>query len=115
MVRQVDWETQSVFFAAHKDVNRCAVGKSFLIELIDDTFVEPAPEEVANHIGRWIPASEVASFINLPVHSLAWKCYQSGRSLVTDDGALIHSGAFTGMKSEEARTKMQEMLAQQSQ
>jgi hypothetical protein len=94
-------------------VNRYARSHGFLLELIDDTFVAPNEEEVVNHRGSWIDESEVSKFINLGNHSLVWKAYLQGDSAFTDDGVLVDSDEFSGLKSADARQKLMEFAQEQ--
>ncbi len=111
VVRQVGGEDHSYFFAAHKDVNRCPVRrKCILIELIDGEYEEPEEEHTKNHKGIWIKKEDVFSFLTLQSFKLCWDTYFNGEKAFIEDGALVDSGDFTGLKSEEAREKMTQWL-----
>ncbi|TSD01937.1 MAG: leucyl-tRNA synthetase [Parcubacteria group bacterium Athens0714_25] len=107
VVRQIGGEDHSYFFAAHKDVNRCPVRrKCILVELVDGTHEEPKKEHTKNHEGVWIKKEDVAIFLNLKELKICWDAYLNGEHAFIEDGELVDSGEFTGLKSDEARERM---------
>lgn len=111
VIRRVGQEIHSCFFAAHKDVNRCPVMRNCVyIELQDGEFEKPAEEHTKNHDGVWIKKDEVKDFLTIPEPKIHWDTLQNGERAFTEDGALIDSGEFSGLKSKEAREKMIEWL-----
>ncbi|MEK6959026.1 MAG: class I tRNA ligase family protein [archaeon] len=101
-VKRIGFEVFSKFFATHKNVNRAAYQKTFLVELASDEFVEPLPEHVKNHKGLWVAKKDVANFLNIESNSAVWKDYLKGGEAFTEEGLLINSGAFSGMESAKA-------------
>ncbi len=104
-------ETVSEFFAAHKDENRIAHGAAFLFELVDDTRAPIAAEEAAQHEVVWLPLAEIraGNMRHAEIKFLVTRML-SGTDVYTGTGTLVHSGAFTGMGSEEAKQKVTESV-----
>jgi leucyl-tRNA synthetase len=109
-VKEVSYEVFSKFFATHKGVNRATYQRTFLVELGSDEFIEPLAEHVKNHKGMWVPKKEVASFLNLKAQQYVWKSYLKGGEAFTEDGLLINSGEFSGIKNTEAIEKITDYL-----
>jgi len=109
-VKQIGFEAHSKFFAHHKDVNRYAKQRCFLIELASDKFSEPAPEHTKNHKGTWVDKKAVAGFLNLKNNTFFWNTYLNGEEAVTSNGILINSGEFSDLASEEAIEKITQWL-----
>ena len=109
-VKEVGFETYSKFFASHKDVNREGYQHAFLVELGSDKFVQPKEEEVKNHFGEWMGRKEMTSFLSLKVQQYIWNIYTKGESAFTEEGLLINSGEFNGMKNTDAIEKITDYL-----
>jgi len=58
----------------------------------------------------WVAEENVSSFINVWSQQLAWKIFTEKNFAYTEDGVLINSDQYNGLKSEEAREKMTEWL-----
>ncbi len=110
-VKEVSYEVFSKFFATHKGVNRATYQRTFLVELASDEFVQPKPDDVKNHKGMWVGKKEVAAFLNLKAQQYVWKSYLKGGEAYTEDGLLINSGKFNGMKNTDAIEKITEYLS----
>ena len=100
-VRVLPIVTHSNFFAAHKDVNRYGEEAVVYIELGGPEYVEPLPEEVANHTGQWLPRAEAEKFIDTAFSDLMWQAIDQP-VIYTDYGVLINSGPHDNLSSSEA-------------
>ena len=105
-VRDLGGEQHNVFFAAHKDENRYAVGQGMLFELVDEKRDEVLEEHTKNHKPVWIKAEEMGKWLNLSSFTYMWSVYESGMECFVDDGILVNSGKFDGKNSEEARREI---------
>ncbi|NTV41586.1 MAG: class I tRNA ligase family protein, partial [Candidatus Moranbacteria bacterium] len=105
-ITKVGGTIHDCFFAAHKGINRYADMECYLVELGSDKFVEPDYEEVKNHVGVWIPSEEIADYVNLSAHEIYWDVFCNDEKAFTEDGILVESDKFSGLKSPEAREKM---------
>jgi len=111
-IKKIDFESINSFFARHKDVNRYGWFNCFLVELADDQYLEPNPEEVKNHSGKWYTAEEVGQFINLPMHTYYWEAHNNVEKAFTDYGVLLNSGEFNDLTSDDAKIAITEKLKQ---
>ena len=96
-------QTQSEFFAAHKDLNRIGHSHLLYFELTDDTREAVADEEVAKHTVEWLHFEEVAvrglrhAETAMILHRL-----KNGAEAYTGNGVLVNSSQFNGRTGEEA-------------
>jgi leucyl-tRNA synthetase len=81
-----------------------------LFELENEEKISVAEKEKTQHTAIWIKEKDVELFINVWNQKLIWKKYKEGDSAYCDDGILVNSGEYDGLKSEEARKKMTEWL-----
>ncbi len=65
--------TKSGYYAAHKKENRISNAVGLLFELIDSEQAEVKESEAANHVFKWIPKDEVASYVNLASQKYIWE------------------------------------------
>lgn len=105
-IKNIGLESHSLFFAAHKDINRYAYGQGMLFELVDEKREKVLDEDVKNHNAVWIKADEMGKWLNLSQSLYMWSAYKSGMDCFADDGVLINSGDFNGKNSEEARKEI---------
>ena len=108
--KTIGFETHSNFFAHHKNINRYSISKCVVVELSDDKFVEPNPDDVKNHKGLWIDTPKVKNFVNLENGLYFWDIYKNGDLAFTDYGVLINSGEFNDLSSEDAKKNITERL-----
>ncbi|MDH4330575.1 MAG: class I tRNA ligase family protein [Candidatus Moranbacteria bacterium] len=107
VIGTVGQEIHSNFYAAHKQVNRNPVMRNCVyIELQDGERGELEEEHTKHHDGVWVKKDEVQDFLNLSEPKIYFDILQNGEKAFTEDGTLIDSGEFSGLKSEEAREKM---------
>ena len=111
LVRKIGWEMHSKFFAAHKNENRHSRRNCFYIELIDGKYKEPDPEHIKNHKGVWVDKAEIKDFINIEEVGIYWDMFLNGEKCFAEDGILIDSGNYNGLKSQEAREKITRWLS----
>jgi leucyl-tRNA synthetase len=109
-VKRIDFDTFAKFFARHKNINRFAKYTAFFAELASDKFVKPNAEEVKNHEGKWLDKKSVMGFINLENNSRLWSFFTKEGEAFTEEGILINSKEFSGVKSSEAIEKYQTLL-----
>jgi leucyl-tRNA synthetase len=84
-----------------KNVNQKTKSHFYYVKL--DSLEQVSSEiEEGKHTIQWVPKSEVASMITWSAHLDAWNNFV-GASRHTGTGALINSGEFDGMDSEEAK------------
>jgi len=96
-------EQHNHFFAAHKDVNRYAVGQGMLFKLINEEKVPVSEEDTKNHKPIWIRKSEMSSWLNLAAFRLMWDSYLSGSDYFIGDGKMMNSGKFNDKDSSSVK------------
>jgi leucyl-tRNA synthetase len=102
LVREIG-KTQSLFFAAHKDVNRIANNTVFLLELENEERTEVDVAELSQHEPVWLTAEEVVQAkLQHAEFAFIWERVAKGTSLYTGDGLLTNSGVFDGKQNREA-------------
>ncbi|MEX2029011.1 MAG: class I tRNA ligase family protein [Candidatus Paceibacterota bacterium] len=109
-ITEITPELRSEWYAEHKDENRYAQMKIFLIELKDGDKNEMSEEEKAKHDIDWIQFSKIKESYR-PVSELdyIWNglADKSSSNLVyTGAGILIDSGKFSEMDSEKAKKEI---------
>ncbi len=109
-LRFIGGEMHTNFFAAHKNVNRYAEGVGMLFQLENEVWSEPDEDDTQHHRATWIDGSSMPSFLNLQNFQYMWRVLETDRDCFTDDGVLVSSGEFSGLKSAVAREKMTEWM-----
>lgn len=95
--------TQAEFYAAHKGTNRINHVTTILFDLVSDRCEEVAPEEKALHSLVWRTRSQVErDGLQHAEMDLILERLFVGERAMTEDGALINSGEFTGRNNREA-------------
>ncbi len=110
-VRFVGGEMHTNFYASHKGVNRYAEGIGMLFQLENDEWEQPKEEETVNHKAIWIDRDTMRVFLNLRNFQYMWNALETNKECFVEDGVVVNSGEFTGLKSEEAREKMTAWLS----
>lgn len=105
-VRYVPIEHVDKFHAPHKGVNRVVYQKNVFIKLADGEEKERTEEEKKLHVLSWLTKEEMLKTITLPNHRFIFETELSGAKEFTDDGALVNSGKYNGLGSEEAKDMM---------
>jgi|GEM_PF-2415331 len=109
-VRQIGSSIFAEFYRPHKDSNVFSNFQYLLFNLDDEEQSPVAEKERAQHEALWVAEDKVDSFLNVWNQKLTWKRYREGDFAHTEDGILVHSAEFTGLKSEEARERMAEWV-----
>lgn len=105
-------QTQSEFFAAHKDLNR--VGHSHLLyfELNDDAREDVSDEEVAKHTVEWLDFEELeARGLRHAETSMILHRLKNGAEAYTGDGVLVNSGEFNGRENTEVMKEIVDSIS----
>ncbi len=108
LVRSLGGPIYTEFFAAHKDVNRIALGTSVLFELdANTTREEVRADETAAHEVVWLDPLELTwdRMTHAELDIVLSRIHSAG-SAYTGDGILADSGEFTGSTAEEARRSL---------
>ncbi|MDQ5954527.1 MAG: leucyl-tRNA synthetase [Patescibacteria group bacterium] len=104
-IEQLPINTQSRFFAAHKNVNRIANVTCLIFDLINEERVEVDEKETQFHDWKFVSMSKATSDINIP-DDIYFLGYLNKPSAFTEEGVLVDSGKYTGILSNEARSKI---------
>ena len=113
-IKQIGKSVYAEFFRPHKDSNVFAHFQYLLFELENEEKVPVSEEEKKTHEPVWIKENDIESFINVWSQKIAWKRYIQGDFAYCDDGILMDSGEFDGMKSSEAREEMTKWLEEKN-
>src|SRR5262249_7816602 len=96
----------SVFYAAHKDVNRDIRVDVLLFELRSDKQQELHHEAHEDFESLWVEESALKTLH--PIGGLEYivRWIEDGDYVYSGEGRVINSGAYTGMNTAEARAKI---------
>lgn len=111
--RQMPFVINSIFYAAHKDVNRDVNVQVLEFELESDEVGETNRDEIEDFDIEWVSKSMLEKLSPVTGLSLILKWLDEGDYTWTGEGRLIHSGRFDGMYTEEAREEIVAWLEQQ--
>ncbi|MDO8601127.1 MAG: class I tRNA ligase family protein, partial [bacterium] len=103
LVKKLNTEIHSYYYAGHKEVNRYSIGYCGLYQLVDDQREEPDPEDIKNHETIWIDGKKMSEFLNLNNNILMWQMLMSGNDCFAGNGILINSGKFNEKDSETVK------------
>jgi leucyl-tRNA synthetase len=104
-------QTESRFFAAHKDINRIAQNTVLFFELESDSRELVEDAELSQHEALWLSAAEVIKAkLQHAEFDHIWKRAQSNLSAYTEDGVLVNSGEFNGRDNREAMWEIVESI-----
>ncbi len=106
IIKKLWWEHHTNFYAKHKWINRYWVTSGFLVELEDDSYIEPSPEETKNHDWFWLDIDKVSDFLNLDNHEMLWNIYHDWEKAFTEYWVLVNSSEFNDLTSEKAKKKL---------
>jgi len=105
-IKQIGDSIYAEFYRPHKDSNVYANFKYLLFELEDDEKIDIEKKEKDQHEAIWVGEDKIESYINVWNQKIAWKRYKCGEYAYIDDGILINSDLYNGLKSGDAREKM---------
>jgi len=112
-VKEIPFETQAKFFAAHKDVNRVVHVHTLVFDLMGSEKVEIEEDEYFtknSHEFKWIPYEKVEDILNIPDDKASWNYFLNDGYAFNGRGVLINSDKFNGMDSEQARKEIAEFV-----
>lgn len=92
-----------------KNKNKKSVGPAYEIVLNSDKRI-PCEVEEGRHELIKVKKEDVLNTITWKHHKYLFEQYLKGVEFYTEDGVLINSGEFDGLKSEEARIKITEAV-----
>ena len=102
-IKTLGGKIHSQFYQAVKKVNRYAHFTPVLVHLTDGERNEIAEEEKALHSVEWVPASEVAEFINKDDLKISWSRVIGTEKPVIKNGILLEPQEFAGREWNEVR------------
>ncbi len=97
-VKYIGGETHSHFYAAHKDVNRYAVGKSMLFELLGHEKENIKPEHTKDHKPVWVDEGNMSKWLNLPNFQYMWNVLVANSDCYVGDGKIVNSGKLNDLE-----------------
>ncbi len=104
LVRVLPRTVRAEYFAAHKDQNRVSITNAVLFELENENKVEVGQEEKDAHEVIWLSEADLKSDRMTHAEMDHWNAMLSGNTApFVGDGYLINSGAYTSMKSLDAK------------
>lgn len=109
-ITEIGPETHGYYYAEHKDINRYAKFRAFLVELRSDKREKIEEEHTKNHEGVWIDKNSVNEFLNLLNNKYIWDIYSKGERAFTEEGTLVNSKEFNGINSKEAIEKISDFI-----
>jgi leucyl-tRNA synthetase len=104
--KEIGVEVHNNFFAGHKDENRYAIGRGYVLKIENEDKAETNDEDTKNHDLVWIDGNKMEKFLNLPVFNFYWDLLKKGKDCFTGDGILINSDFLNGLSKKEAFEKM---------
>ena len=105
---------ESHFFAENKNVWRCRIDQSILLELLDENQSIISDEEKEKHEVVWLSEEEALKLITHEYNRIGILRYLEKDNVFIQEGGLSNSGKFTGMKSEKARREIVDWLEKQN-
>lgn len=111
--RKMPFVINSIFYAAHKNVNRDVNVQVLEFELNDDTPGETNRDEIEDFDIEWVAKDKLKDLNPVTGLDLMLQWLNEGEYPWTGEGRLINSGQFDGMNTEEAREEITGWLEQQ--
>jgi leucyl-tRNA synthetase len=101
---------QTSYFTKHKDENRLAIASAVYFELDDETNVGMAEDE-GNEV-VWVDAADFVpgKMVNSELPLWLARLHDKKEEIYAGAGILINSGAYEGLASEDAKTRITEDL-----
>ncbi len=104
--RKMPVSINSLFYAAHKKVNRNITVNVIEFELENEETVELKRDEIEDFDIEWVEKSQLRNLRPVTGLDLMVDWLYNGDFLHPGEGRLINSGRFDGMHSEEAREEI---------
>ena len=111
--RQMPFAINSIFYAAHKNVNRDVNVHVLEFELGDDQVGETNRDEIENFDIEWVSKDQLPALKPVTGLDLILKWLDDGNYAWTGEGKLAQSGQFDRMSTEQAREEITAWLEQQ--
>ena len=110
--KQLGGQVESHFYASHKGENRKALFTGLVFELVDDERQEMSEEEKQIHELVWMTWDELAKDKNIKCseYEIWLDRFFNPPHPFTDEGVLIDSGAFSWMRSADAKKLITESV-----
>jgi leucyl-tRNA synthetase len=105
-IKQIGDSVFAEFYRPHKGSNVFANFKYLLFELENEECSEVVQKELDQHEPVWVTEEKVGEFLSVWNQKIAWKRYLSGDFAYCEDGIVINSGKYSGLKSQAAREQM---------
>jgi leucyl-tRNA synthetase len=107
-VRYLGGPIESHFYASHKGENRKALFFDLVFELQDEKRKEISPEEKEKHEAHWVSWEELNKDTNIKnsEYEIILDRFFNPPHAWTEEGVLIDSGKFSGMRTEDARKEI---------
>lgn len=91
-----------LFYHLPKQTNKLVRGHVYVVELGSETKEAIEDHEEARHDVRWLTVAELPDFLTPATHQFALDWLANGLTPYTEPGALVESGKYSGLTSEEA-------------
>lgn len=103
----------SLFYAAHKNVNRDITVNVLQFELKDEEKVATERDEIEDFEVEWVTKNTLSNLKPVTGLDIILDWLEQGDFIHVGEGRLINSGQFDGMKTEQAREEITAWLEQQ--
>ncbi len=98
------------FYHVPKKENRVGHFQNFYFQLENDQQEEIEKDEKEKHDVLWMEAKEFETLLTSTGHLFLWDEIKNGSSPHVGDGALVDSGEFNGLDSEDAKKAITEFV-----
>jgi leucyl-tRNA synthetase len=112
-IENITEQTQSQYYAEHKDINRHSLSRGVIFQLQDLEQDPISAAELKIHRPEWVDYDHV---LDNPVGAdleIFFEAMQKGYQPFVGEGVMVNSGAYDGLSSSEARDKIVADLAKQ--
>jgi leucyl-tRNA synthetase len=105
-VAEMPFTLNSIFYAAHKQVNRNITVHVMQFELADEELGHHQREDHEDFEVVWVPQAELSKLEPVTGLDLIVRWLEEGDYAYVGEGRLVNSGVYDGLGSAEAREKM---------
>ncbi len=95
-----------LFYHLPKKTNKLVRGHVYVVQLENEKKENVADHEAARHDMKWLTPQELKGFLTPASHQLALGWLDNGYKPFTEPGALMNSGQFNYLTSQEASEKI---------